>query len=69
MSFPRGSGASVRVSVLASLEGLPFLDFSLLSKCKAYRLGIGHTRLPMTEHLGQPQMITVLRGAQGTVAI
>ena len=33
--------------------------------CKRYRLGIAHTRLPMKEHLGQPKIVTVLRGRPG----
>ena len=66
MSFPRGVwgiGKGIgRVSVSAPL---PTLGFYLLSRLLLVARGIGHTRLPMKEHLGQPKIVTVLRGRPG----
>ena len=72
MSFPRrgiwGVGKGIGwVSASASLEGLlPILDFytisSLLLVARGNRLSIGHTGLPMKEHLAQPESVTALRG-------
>ena len=69
--YQGGSGASVRVSVGYRFRLLRPANSRILPPvitaacCKGDRLGIGHTRLPMKEHLGQPQIVTVLRGRPG----
>ena len=73
MSFPRGVrgiGKGIGwVSVSAPLRRpansriLPSVITAAC--CQGYRLGIGHTRPPMKEHLGQSQIVSVLRGRPG----
>ena len=64
MSFPkgvRGIGKGIGVGFFKRPAISRFFP-SLMVQGVSVGSRIGHTRLPMKEHLGQPQIITVLRG-------
>ena len=69
MSFLRGVqgiGKGIGVGSFRRPANPRILPFVITTACcKGYRLGIGHTRLPMKEHLGRLQVVTVLRGRPG----
>ena len=66
MSFPTGVpgiGKGIGAGFLRRPANSRILPSVITTACcKGYRLGIGHTRLPMKEHLGQPQIVTVQTG-------
>ena len=69
MSFPRGVrgiGKGIGVGFFRRPASSRILPSAITTACcRGYRLGIGHTRQPMKEHLGQPQLVTILRGHAG----
>ena len=66
MSFPRGvRGISKGIGVDFSRRPANSRTLHAVIStacCKGYRLGIGHRRLPMKEHLGLRQNVTALMG-------